>query len=87
MPEEMNIYKPTEQEEKEAMKEMECWSVDNHLKICDKHFSTQQAQMREGIKELYLFPIDTEEEEDYIRGWNEALNKLLEQLNNKKEEV
>ena len=27
----------TKEEIKEVMKEMECWSCDNHLNICDKH--------------------------------------------------
>ena len=27
----------TKEEVKEVMEEMECWSCDNHLNICDKH--------------------------------------------------
>ncbi len=31
----------TKEEVKEVMKEMECWSCDNHLNICDKHSSKE----------------------------------------------
>ena len=36
----------------EAMSEMECWSVDNHLKECKKHFQDIEKKTREEVFKL-----------------------------------
>lgn len=34
----------TKEEVKEVMEEMECWSCDNHLNICDKHSREKEVK-------------------------------------------
>lgn len=36
-------YEPTPEEEKQAMEDMECWHVQNHLKECKKCLETAQS--------------------------------------------
>ena len=47
----------TKEEIKEVMKEMECWSCDNHLNICDKHIFTDVEH--EALTEVYRAKVGT----------------------------
>jgi len=40
-------WQQKDQEYKEAMEEMECWSTDNHIKNCKKHDSRTNQQKTE----------------------------------------
>ena len=40
----------TKEEIKEVMKEMECWSCDNHLNICDKHTRREKEDKECGCR-------------------------------------
>ena len=47
----------TKEEIKEVMEEMECWSCDNHLNICDKHIFTDVEH--EALTEVYRAKVGT----------------------------
>ena len=65
----MNVMK------NKALEDMECWSVDNHLKRCDKHSIGKMLGSQGGQKTVSLY--GKEHFSKIAKGWPKGKKRKL----------
>ena len=60
---------PSKEEQDKAFEEMECWSVDNHLKTCKNHFRDDTKLIKE-VEQLLNWGVKNGFLDDSCKDWS-----------------